>query len=246
MSEDLHLLTGAYVLDALPEEDEARFEAHLAECASCAAEVAELREATAKLSVGMATPPSAGLKASVMASIAQVEQLPPSSSMSSPPSPPATAVQRRGVSRRSLFALAAAVAIIAGMAGVAIDQYRDNAATRRVNESIAAVLAQPDARTAHGAVANGGQATVVSSASKDTAVVVLKDLPDLPSGRTYQLWLIDKSKTAHSVGLADPDSDEPARVVAGVAGMAAFGLTVEPEGGSAKPSMPAAVIVPMA
>jgi anti-sigma-K factor RskA len=108
---------------------------------------------------------------------------------------------------------------------------------------VAAVLAQPDARTVHGPVAGGGQATVVSSARADAAVVVLRDLPKLPTDRTWQLWMIDPSKTAHSVGLAAGDLTD---VINGsVTGMVAFGLSVEPPGGSAKPSAPVAALIPM-
>ena len=92
---------------------------------------------------------------------------------------------------------------------------------------MAAVLAQPDARTVHGPVNGGGQATVVASASADAAVVVLRDLPKLPGDRTWQLWMIDPDKTAHSVGLASGDLTQ---VLNGyVTGMIAFGLTVEPD-----------------
>lgn len=249
MSVDLHSLTGAYVLDALPEDDQIRFEEHLAYCASCTTEVTQLREAATKLSASSAASPPPALKAAVMAAIAEVEQLPPLADADPTAQSPdqAPAVRARALGRRSLLALAAAAVIVAGAGGVAIDQYRDNAATRRTTDQIAGVLAQPDARTVHGTLAGGGQATIVASVSKDAAVVVLRGLPALPDGRTYQLWLIDSSKTAHSVGLASAASDTQTRVIAGgIAGQVAFGITVEPAGGSQQPTMPAAAIISMA
>lgn len=233
---DVHTLTGPYVLDALPQDERVQFEAHLAGCAYCTTEVAELREAAVKLATQVAAPPPPALKTNVMAAIEHVRQLPPLV-------PGADTTPRRRFTRRSVLALAAAALAVAGAGGIAIDQYRDKTDAVQANDRMAAVLAQPDARTVHGNVSGGGQATLVVSNNADAAVVVLRDLPKLPADRTWQLWMIDPSKTAHSVGLAAGDLTE---VVNGsVTGMAAFGLTVEPTGGSPKPTLPTAVTIPM-
>jgi anti-sigma-K factor RskA len=233
---DVHTLTGPYVLDALPEDERAQFEAHLAGCDFCSTEVAELREAAVKLATQVATPPPPALKTNVMAAIEHVRQVPPLVHGSEP-------APRRRFTRRSLLALAAAALVVAGAGGIAIDQYRDKTDAVQANDRVAAVLAQPDVRTVHGSVSGGGQATVVVSPGSDAAVVVLRDLPKLPANRTWQLWMIDPGKTAHSVGLAGGDATQ---VLNGsVTGMAAFGLTIEPSGGSPKPTLPTAVTIPM-
>lgn len=232
---DVHTLTGPYVLDALPDDERARFEAHLGECAFCTTEVAELREAAVKLATQVSTPPPPAVKANVLAAIENVRQLPPQV-----PGGRSTSKDRR-VGRRSLLALAAAAVVVAAAGGVAIDQYRDRTTAEQANQQIAAVLTQPDARTVHGGVEGGGQATVVVSAAANKSVVVLKDLPKLPHDRIWQLWMIDSGKTAHSVGLATGDLTT---VIDGsTTGMAAFGVTVEPDGGSAKPTLPAAAMI---
>ena len=235
---DVHTLTGPYVLDALPEDERARFEQHLTECGFCTNEVAELRGAAVKLATQVATPPPPALKADVMSAIEHIRQLPPLV-------PGATdEVSRRRFSRRSVLTLAAAALGVAASGGIAIDQYRDKQEVIQANERMAAVLAEPDARTVHGAVKGGGQATVVTSAEADAAVVVLRDLPRLPANRTWQLWMIDPNRTAHSVGLASGDLTT---VVEGsVTGSIAFGLTVEPTGGSPEPTLPAAALLPTA
>jgi anti-sigma-K factor RskA len=235
---DVHTLAGPYVLDALPEDERAHFEAHLAVCTFCTAEVAELRTAAVKLATQVSTPPPPSLKANVMAAIEDVRQLPPQVPVvSSTPK-----VQR--FTRRSVLALAAAALAVAAAGGVAIDQYQDRTAAERANQQMAAVLAQPDARTVHGTVEGGGQATVVLSTKADKSVVVLRDLPKLPKDRTWQLWMMDPSNKATSIGLASGDITE---VVNGsTAGMATFGLTVEPNGGSRTPTLPAAAVVPLA
>jgi len=242
-STEIHTFTGPYVLDALTPEERITFEQHLAGCGECTVEVTELREATTNLAADVAMTPPPKLKADVMAAISQVPQLPPLD-LEPAADAPVTVLQPRRFTRRSALALAAAALAVAGSGGIAVDQYRRNKSTQQANDQIAAVLAEPDARTVHGAVTGGGQATVIASNRKDAAIVVLRDLRQLPADQTYQLWLIDTSKTAHSIGFAGDMTDEQTKVVAGgVTGKVAFGLTVEPAGGSAKPTMPAAAII---
>jgi anti-sigma-K factor RskA len=234
---DGHTLTGPYVLDALPDDERARFEEHLAECPFCTTEVAELRAAAVKLATQVSAPPPPALKADVMAAIEHVRQLPPIVQVASP-------VVRRRFGRRSMLALAAAAALVALSGGIAIDQYRGRTAAEQANQQVAAVLAEPDAHTVHGAVNGGGQATVVTSSRANKSVVVLRDLPKLPHDRTWQLWMIDPQQTAHSIGLAGGNLT---RVVTGsTTGMTTFGLTVEPAGGSRTPTLPAATLIPLA
>jgi anti-sigma factor RsiW len=227
------------VLDALPDDERTRFEAHLAECTFCTTEVAELRAAAVKLATQVSTPPPPALKARVMSAIEDVRQLPPVVD-----GRPSTGVVRRRFGRRSVFALAAAAAAVALSGGIAIDQYRDRTAAERTTQQVAAILAQPDARTLHGAVQGGGQATVVVSAQADKSVVVLRDLPDLPADHTWQLWMIDRTNTAHSVGLASGDLTHV--VTGSTTGMTTFGLTIEPKSGSRTPTLPAAAMIPLA
>ena len=231
---DVHTLTGPYVLDALPDDERVRFEQHLADCTFCTTEVEELREAAIKLAANVTTPPPPALKARVMSAIDEVRQLPPTVPGATP---------KRRIPRRSLLALAAAALAVAASGGIAYDQYRDKTEAVQQADRIAAVLSEPDARTVHGEITGGGQATVVTSEQADKAVVVLRGLRQLPADRTWQLWFIDRTQTAHSIGLASGDST---RVIAGgVTGKVAFGLTVEPKNGSTKPTLPAAAMIPV-
>ncbi|WP_328997686.1 anti-sigma factor [Kribbella sp. NBC_00709] len=235
---DVHTLTGPYVLDALPEDERARFEAHLADCTFCSTEVAELRSAAVKLATQVSTAPPPGLKANVMAAINDVRQLPPQVPVVVEPGS-----KVRRFTRRSVLTLAAAALAVAAAGGVAVDQYRDRTAAEHANQQMAAVLAQPDARTVHGTVEGGGQATVVLSTKADKSVVVLRDLPKLPANHTWQLWMMDPSNKAISLGLTTTDITQ---VINGnTTGMATFGLTIEPTGGSPTPTLPAAALVPL-
>jgi anti-sigma-K factor RskA len=235
---EVHALTGPYVLNALPEDERIGFEEHLADCQSCSAEVAELREAANKLGTAVATDPPPALKARVLAEIATTRQLPPLLKATTPRTP------KKAYSRRSFFGLAAAGLAVAGAGGIAIDQYRDNSRTRKQNEQLASLLAESDAQTARGNLKGGGQATVVMSPAKDTAIVLLHGLPKLPDDKTYQLWLEDKGRTMHSVGLATRDGSK--LIQGGVADKVAFGLTVENKPGATQPTLSTATVIPMA
>ncbi|TYK46071.1 anti-sigma factor [Actinomadura decatromicini] len=78
MTEDLHALTGAYAVDAIDDPGErARFEAHLAGCEPCAAELREFQATAARLGMAVAEPPPPELRARVLATIRNVPQTPP-------------------------------------------------------------------------------------------------------------------------------------------------------------------------
>ncbi|HYN67705.1 MAG TPA: zf-HC2 domain-containing protein, partial [Ornithinibacter sp.] len=89
MSPDLHHLSGAYAVDALDDAERASFEQHLALCADCRAEVAELSATAHSLaSLAEATPPPS-LRASVLSDIARVRPLPPLTQDAGAPAPAA-------------------------------------------------------------------------------------------------------------------------------------------------------------
>jgi anti-sigma factor RsiW len=74
---DLHLLTGTYALDAPDGAERARFERHLARCASCREEASGLRETAARLAMDTAIVPPPGMRERVLAAAAQARQLLP-------------------------------------------------------------------------------------------------------------------------------------------------------------------------
>lgn len=88
MSPDLHHLSGAYAVDALDDTERTSFEQHLAVCADCRAEVAELSSAAHSLGSLTEATPSPALRASVLAGITRVRPLPPLTSEAEAPSAP--------------------------------------------------------------------------------------------------------------------------------------------------------------
>ncbi|MGW5157309.1 anti-sigma factor domain-containing protein [Nonomuraea wenchangensis] len=67
MDDDLHALSGAYAVDALPYAEWTLFEEHLRGCAGCGTEVRRLRETAARLAGAVAVHPPAGLRTRLLA-----------------------------------------------------------------------------------------------------------------------------------------------------------------------------------
>jgi anti-sigma-K factor RskA len=81
----------------------------------------------------------------------------------------------------------------------------------------------------------GARAEVVTLEG-DRAVLVAEDMPPVPEGKTYQIWVI-KGDTPQPSGLFEPKGGSIAAVVEKpVEGADAVAVTVEPEGGSPKPT----------
>ncbi|WP_405060058.1 anti-sigma factor [Kribbella sp. NBC_01505] len=222
---DAHALAGPYVLNALPDKERIEFELHLQSCPYCTTEVGELRDAAARLAAGFTTKPPRRLKPAVLTLTAQTRQLRNGDH----------ARTARG-RLRSLLALAAAVVAIAASGAVVVSSQRARVSADATNDQVSAVLSEPDARTLSSSVTGGGRATIVASAHRDAAVVILRELRALPTGSTYELWMLDASGKARPVGTAA--ADQLKIITGGIADAAAFSLSVEPTGGSPEPTLP--------
>jgi anti-sigma-K factor RskA len=246
MNTDIHTLAGAYVLDAVDDVERAAFARHLADCDSCAAEVDELRETVARLADGTWSVPPPRLRAEVLGQVGRTRQAPPGTR----PGHDDTATPSRW--RRITATAAAAVVLAAGTATatyvVQEQRVRDEraaaAAARREAAQIQAVLSAPDVKVRTGTVAGGGRVTVVVSAARDAGVVVMADAPVPPAGRAYQLWLLSGT-TPTSAAVLEPGRSGATRLVEGVRGKDAFGVTVEPAGGSRTPTLPTVAAIPL-
>ena len=222
---DLAGLTGLYALDALDEPLLGHFEAYLETNAEARAEVAEFRATAALLDSVVAETPPAGLRDRVMAEVANTRQ-----------EAPVVQLAPRRVARRNRgqwMAVAAALILIAAVGGLLLGR-----ATGPQSE-LAGLLDRPDARVValHGE--GDSVANVVWSSSAGRAMVVASSMPEVPSNKTMELWRIDGEK-ATSIGTFTPGSDRSARASFAVDldGATSLGLTVEPAGGSATPTLP--------
>jgi anti-sigma-K factor RskA len=94
------------------------------------------------------------------------------------------------------------------------------------------VLAAPDAQTVVGEGEKGGSARVIVSQSKRSAVFVGQQMPDVGRQHALQLWVLGDGEP-RSVGLI---SAEAPIVAHGLKSGVRLGVTVEPAGGSQKPT----------
>ena len=239
---DPHTLAGAYAMDAVPEPDRSRFERHLARCESCRQEVRGLREATAALAAATAVRPPAALRDTVLRAAGQTRQLPPAAA----PWTPARHRRQPGWRPRLAVALAgalAAAAVAAGLATYGI-QGRLNQAQHR-DHMVAAVLSASDATMVSSHVSTGGMATVVMSHHERALVFTAADLHVLPTGESYELWLIGPAGT-RSAGMINGSGHGRMvgpMVVSGLAAGDSVGMTVEPDSGSPRPTSPPLVLI---
>jgi len=238
MTADLHRMTGAYALHALSDEESAAFERHLAACEPCAQETAELCATAARLALAVSVTPRPVLREQVLHRITTVRQ-------EAPGGPTPIRSERAGPRGRVLsrWALAACLAAAAALGGTAVWQHQraEDALSQahraeQGTDEIAAVLSAPDARTRAAELAGGATGTVVVSESQDKAVFVVSGMAHPPGGKVYQLWF-DDNGTMRSAGLMDPGRSDQAVLMHGaVDGASGMGVTVEPAGGSKKPT----------
>jgi anti-sigma-K factor RskA len=257
-------MTGAYALNALTPDERDAFEAELAESEFLRHEATELADTAVLL--GAATdpvqpPPS--LKASIMDRIASMPQLPPLPSSAAESAPdeaepevaqlvavdqPAveetpTAGERKAQARwfsRPVMVLAGAAAVIGLVAGGgAIVNTVNDAQTRQVMaDRLAEINKAGDTQQAVSDVTGGGTATLVWSNELLAAALIVDGVDPLPGDKVYELWYIGEDTGPRPAGTFTVDDDGTVWSVLDGDMQAgdAVAVTVEPRGGSKKPT----------
>jgi len=249
---ELHLLAGAYALNAVSGPDQARFERHLAGCEQCRLEVRGFAETAARLGASQAVRPRPGLRDQALRAAGRTRQLPPGPAFgpgwARPGAVTARARWRRpGQGRwpRWLAAgVAAAVLAVAAVAGVTAlrDEHRISLDQASGHE-LAAVLSAPDVVMLTAKVTGGGKATVLMSHRMRALVFAVAGLPPLPEAKRYELWLIGPSGS-RAQGMLPAGEAKPV-MVAGLADGDQVGVTVEPRDGSAQPTTRPVLLMPL-
>jgi anti-sigma-K factor RskA len=230
MNEDLHALVGLYVVDALEDDERARFEDHLAGCDACATEVAEFRATAGRLTGLMAENPPPALRSAIMDRVAATRQLSPVGDTDELSSRRSRRARR--ILGPALAAAAAVVAVVLGLGWVREHRELDR------QQAMAAVLTAPDAQTIDLSGSTPGDLRLVYSPSLDRSVVIADGLPDLPSDRAYALWFIGDAGPEEA-GLFRTDAGRATEMLERTpSGYAGVGVTNEPRGGSATPTPP--------
>jgi anti-sigma-K factor RskA len=199
-------------------------------------EVRSVQETMAVISAGTAAEPPAHLRDSVLAAVADdpVRELPRR--------------QRSDGSRwRTTLLAAAAVAVVGlGALGVGVALRPSASPTRASPTTADQVFAAPDVQTVSGPIPGGGTATVVFSKQRDAGVLVMNDVPPPKPGTVYQMWLVG-SDGPHSAGTMDDKAVSPSTtaVLSDIGASQALAFTVEPPGGSQRPTSPAFAELPL-
>jgi hypothetical protein len=235
-----HSLVGAYALDAIAGQDLVRFERHLTSCTRCVERLRTLRGAVACLGACPVIEPPPGLAERAIAAAARTPQLPP-------PGWIPRVGQPRATSRVAVVAAGIAV-IAAGFLAVAAGTAVNSLSRQESRtQAIAAVLVAPDATVLKARVATGGRATIIMSARRHVLVFTAISLARAPSSERYELWLMG------------PSGDRPAGMLPRAASNGMTGpvlarglrpgdrlcLTLEPSGGSSRPSSTVLLAVPL-
>jgi anti-sigma-K factor RskA len=239
MRDDLHVLTGSYVLDAVSDTEREEFERHLQNCPSCEAEVRGLRETAARLALACAVTPPARMEQQVLAGTYRTRQLPPLPADRPRRASSRSTFPRRTVTRR--VAVLAAAASVAAAVALGITQL---SAQHQLDQArataIARVVTAPDAHIETARTSAGGSVTVVASVALREAVVSTSGMASLPSSRVYQVWVMSPSG-ARSAGLIHGSSLLASAVRPGDR----IGITVEPAGGTARPTTTPVAVLPV-
>lgn len=240
--QELEDLIPAYVLDALDDADRKRVEEHLPQCANCRRLVEEYQPVVDWMSFAAEqVEPRAELKYRVLAATAPHR----------PQAAPAPTFGSRlaglvsTLFRSPAFAAATLVLVLAfGVWNLALQsQISQQSAELAQQRDLLQVLAYSNGepRQLQGTdAAVQAVGRLYGSSTDSTFVVVTYDLPQLPAGKVYQLWLIDPAGKRTSGGTFTVDhqgrgwlfSHAPLKL----GDYRAVGVTVEPLGGSPGPT----------
>jgi anti-sigma-K factor RskA len=232
-----HLEVAAYVLGKLEAEEATAFEDHLAGCADCRRQLAELRGLPELLATAAPdTPVPDALRARTLAAVRQVAaRAEPAPAAEAPPAEarPAEglAPTRRPWWRRRwlVVAVAAALAAVLAIPGALLLADRGGGQVTRLT-----LVAAPGA-------GGRGEVTVTETAAGRSFDVRVEGLRPPPAGSLYELWAVSPQDTPQrpqrvSLGTFTTDADGRAHLTAFTAAPAdrfpVVGVTLEPVDGN--------------
>jgi anti-sigma-K factor RskA len=242
--EQLSHLSGAYVLNALDDAERTAFAESLDDWDELRTEVIELSDTSVAL--GLSVPPvepSPGLRERVLALAAVTPQWTPS------PAPRAVAShraprRRRGMRPRAtirptlrpaLVLMAMSAAVLAAVLALGVGRMMAPPDPGG-QVSFAELQRASDARRIPIAMPGGAGVEVIASDRLDAAAFAWEELPPLPGGRVYELWYLGDAPRAAGV-IETPGGTGGELVLAGrLESGDRIAVTVEPAGGSARPT----------
>jgi anti-sigma-K factor RskA len=239
---EIHTLAVPYALHALPDDEIALFERHLAACSSCRDELRDVRETVTRLGAAAEVTPPPELKERVLAEVATIRPLPPivddadERALELPPA------WRRWWPRVALVA-AAALAVVSVVQGIRLADVNDDLQqAQTIGAQMRELVAAPDMELVQ--VEDGDtRGTVMMARSADTAVLVADGMEPAPADHIYQLWFIgDDVRSAGLLGDTQEGRLGPFTAT-GLGGAGQLGVTIEPDGGSEQPTTEPVMVI---
>ncbi|MHA7153682.1 anti-sigma factor [Arthrobacter sp. TMN-50] len=149
--------------------------------------------------------------------------------------------RRRRTTPVGRWLMAAAAAVVITVGGVSVAQ---NLQPTSVEQE---VLRAQDLQSTTFTIPAGGTAELKMSREEDAAVITLNEVPAPPAGKVYQMWRVPTDGSGPvSVGTMTGDDVEDSLVttVEGLGSSMGFAITVEPDGGSERPTLPIIAEIP--
>ncbi|BDO42247.1 anti-sigma factor [Cellulomonas sp. NTE-D12] len=239
-------LLAAYALDAVDDLDRRRVEDLVAADPDAARELETLRATAAVLGAATSAAPPPELRRSVLDRISEEGQVPT----------PALVAGERGTVRRRprrTFWVAAAAAALVAAAVPSVLAWRQTQEVHRVQaqqQEVVDLLADPLAQVRRADVPGGG--TVVGVLSRDRALFTASGLQEPGPGKVYQLWVVrdgvpvPDAVMAAGARIVRATPDDYVVLTHRYAAGDSLAVTVEPTGGSLKPTTnPIVVLTPV-
>jgi hypothetical protein len=253
-------LSGAYALNALSDAERAAHEAALQASDEARNEATELQDTAVLLGLAVEpVTPSADLRARLLAQVAVTPQLPatevapqllatelPAIAADATPGPAETKARLRwSRPATAIVSAAAAIALIVGGVAVGTSSLRTEPSYQA--SQLAAITAAPDLQERETTLESGEQVTVRWSPTLASSVIIVDGMDSAPADSVYQLWYIGESGARAAGFLPVSDGVESWQVLDGdMHAGDLVGVTLEPAGGSSKPTTDPIMVIDLA
>ncbi|HEY4208158.1 MAG TPA: anti-sigma factor [Puia sp.] len=245
----------AYVLGLASESEKAEFEQLSAQYPELVTARRDFEDSLEKNASEEAPQPPAGVKVKVLEAIADTTKGADPFSVD-PPKIVTMDNEKRGSSGLLRFTAAASVILLVVLAWFTYQSYRKNADLESSNVDLHAkldaaqktldaivdetnVVKNPNVTVVNMVgtkVAPRSSANVYWDSTNSNVFLVVKNMPQLPSDKQYQLWALIDGKPA-DLGVFDSKSDKVILKMKDTKKAQAFAITIEKQGGSPTPTL---------
>ena len=222
----------AYALGALDPEEVAALEAHLQTCGTCRTELADYQRASEGFLAGLPPQlPPAGVRRTLQKRLAVAAKR----------ARPRPAWSFNKMAATGAIVLLLGLNIFSAIQVYSLKQEQAELSSSYDSQQTAiAMLAYPSTQSVPFSQGEISGSLLVDK-KRDLLAIFAWHLPPPPPGKTYQVWLIDPQEDRTSGGFLSPELHQPFVMDViwtrqPLAGYVGLGITIEPIGGSTKPT----------